>query len=277
MNIHLYTLIPRHLSSALVYRLARVKSRLVKNTIIRAYMKITGANTDFAAEKNPFAYATLNDFFTRALAGGARPIDGDNAAIVSPVDGRCAHYGTVQDGMTLQAKGLPYRLATLLGSDEWADAFAGGSTATLYLAPDDYHRIHMPCDGRLLALRFCPGDKHSVSLPLLDRIPGIFSGNERAVCLFETPFGKMALVMVGALNVRSIETVWQGELIDRGSRNFYDYSTENRAFAKGAEIGRFNLGSTVILFFEKDVVGWKRDVLEREAKIRMGERIAETL
>ena len=153
MNIHLYTLIPRHLSSALAYRLARVKSRLVKNTIIRAYMKITGANTDFAAEKNPFAYATLNDFFTRALADGARPIDGDNAAIVSPVDGRCAHYGTVQDGMTLQAKGLPYSVATLLGSDEWADAFAGGSTATLYLAPDDYHRIHMPSRAALLSRR----------------------------------------------------------------------------------------------------------------------------
>ena len=135
----------------------------------------------------------------------------------------------------------------------------------------------MPCDGRLLALRFCPGDKHSVSLSLLDRIPGIFSGNERAVCLFETPFGKMALVMVGALNVSSIETVWQGELHDRGSRNLYDYSAEELRFAKGAEIGRFNLGSTVILFFEKDVLGWKRDVLERAAKIRMGEAIAETL
>ena len=277
MNIHLYTLIPRRLSSAVMYRLARVKTRFLKNAIIRAYTKITGANTDFAAEKDPYAYATLNDFFTRALAAGARPIDADNAAIVSPVDGRCAYYGAVQDGMTLQAKGLPYSVEALLGSREWADAFAGGSTATLYLAPDDYHRIHMPCDGRLLAMRFCPGDKHSVSLSLLDRIPGIFSGNERAVCLFETPFGKMALVMVGALNVSSIETVWQGELHDRGSRNLYDYGAEDRRFAKGAEIGRFNLGSTVILFFEKDVLGWKRDVLERAAKIRMGEAIAETL
>ena len=277
MNIHLYTLIPRRLSSAVMYRLARVKTRFLKNAIIRAYTKITGANTDFAAEKDPYAYATLNDFFTRALAAGVRPIDADNAAIVSPVDGRCAHYGAVRDGMTLQAKGLPYSVEALLGSREWADAFAGGSTATLYLAPDDYHRIHMPCDGRLLAMRFCPGDKHSVSLSLLDRIPGIFSGNERAVCLFETPFGKMALVMVGALNVSSIETVWQGELHDRGSRNLYDYGAEDRRFAKGAETGRFNLGSTVILFFEKDVLGWKRDVLERAAKIRMGEAIAETL
>ena len=164
MNIHLHTLIPRRLSSAVMYRLARVKTRFLKNAIIRAYTKITGANTDFAAEKDPYAYATLNDFFTRALAAGARPIDADNAAIVSPVDGRCAHYGAVQDGMTLQAKGLPYSVEALLGSREWADAFAGGSTATLYLAPDDYHRIHMPCDGRLLAMRFCPGDKHSVSL-----------------------------------------------------------------------------------------------------------------
>ena len=115
MNIHLYTLIPRRLSSAVMYRLARVKTRFLKNAIIRAYTKITGANTDFAAEKDPCAYATLNDFFTRALAAGARPIDADNAAIVSPVDGRCAHYGAVQDGMTLQAKGLPYSIEARMG------------------------------------------------------------------------------------------------------------------------------------------------------------------
>ncbi|MDO4643348.1 MAG: archaetidylserine decarboxylase [Cardiobacteriaceae bacterium] len=277
MNIHLYTLIPRKLSSALMYRLARIETIWLKNLIIRCYMRITGANTEFAVEKNAYMYKTLNDFFTRALAENARPIDMDNTTIVSPVDGRCAEFGMVHEGSILQAKGMPYTVESLLGCKEWAQYFVnGGSTATLYLAPDDYHRIHMPCDGHLLAMRFCPGDKHSVSLSLLGKIPNIFAGNERAVCLFETPFGKMAMVLVGALNVSSIETIWHGEIIAR-SNNFYEYSEKDHTFSKGEEIGRFNLGSTVILFFEKDILGWKRNVLTRETKIRVGEAIAETL
>ena len=135
----------------------------------------------------------------------------------------------------------------------------------------------MPCDGQLLAMRFCPGDKHSVALPLLDKIPGIFAGNERVACLFETPFGKMALVMVGALNVSSIETVWHGVVLNRDNHNVYDYRADNLRYPKGAEIGRFNLGSTVILFFENSVIGWERAALNDERKIHMGETIAETL
>ena len=280
MNIHLYVLIPRRLTTALMHCLARIeKPCWLKNRIIAAYSRITGANTDFAAEKNPCAYRNLNDYFTRALAEGVRPVTPENSAITSPVDGRCATYGTVDADTILQAKGLPYRVASLLGSEEWAAYFAGGSSATLYLAPDDYHRIHMPCDGQLLAMRFCPGDKHSVALPLLDKIPNLFAGNERAVCLFETPFGKMTLVLVGALNVSSIETVWHGVIHDGGSdsRNDYDYRTANLHYAKGAEIGRFNLGSTVILFFENSVIAWKRAALDDGRKIRMGETIAETL
>lgn len=278
MNIHLYVLIPRRLTSALMHRLARIeKPRWLKDCIIVAYSRITGANTDFAAEKNPYAYRNLNDYFTRALADGARPIAPENSAITSPVDCRCATYGSVDAGTILQAKGLPYSVSALLGSAEWAEYFAGGSSATLYLAPDDYHRIHMPCDGKLLAMRFCPGDKHTVSPALLNKIPGIFMGNERAVCLFETPFGKMALVMVGALNVSSIETVWHGTIHDGGSKNDYDYRAADLRYAKGAEIGRFNLGSTVILFFENSVIGWRRTALDDGRKIHMGETIAETL
>ena len=278
MNIHLYVLIPRRLTSALMHRLARIeKPRWLKNRIIAAYCRLTGADTDFAAEKNPYAYRSLNDFFTRSLADGARPVAPENSAITSPVDGRCAIYGSVDADTILQAKGLPYHVTTLLGSGEWAAYFAAGSSATLYLAPDDYHRIHMPCDGQLLAMRFCPGDKHSVALPLLDKIPGLFAGNERAVCLFATPFGKMALVMVGALNVSSIETVWHGAVLDRGSKNDYDYRSAGLRYKKGTEIGRFNLGSTVILFFENSVIAWKRAALDDARKIRMGETIAETL
>lgn len=278
MNIHLYTLIPRRLTTALMHRLARIeKPRWLKNRLIAMYNRITGANTDFAAEKNPYAYCNLNEYFTRALADGARPIAPENNAITSPVDCRCATYGTVDTGAILQAKGLPYSVATLLGSPEWAEHFTGGSSATLYLAPDDYHRIHMPCDGKLLAMRFCPGDKHTVSPALLNKIPGIFIGNERAICLFETPFGKMALVMIGALNVSSIETVWHGVLQDRGGKNDYDYHADNLHYQKGEEIGHFNLGSTVILFFENSVIDWQRAALDDGRRIHMGETIAETL
>lgn len=277
MNNRLYHLIPRHLLSAVMYYLARIQISWIKNAIIYSYMKITGANTEFAAEKNPYAYRSLNDFFTRALADNARPIDLNNHHIVSPVDGRCAQFGMLKSTTLLQAKGITYSAATLLGSQSWADYFFNGSTVTLYLAPDDYHRIHMPCDGSLQAMRFCPGDKHSVSLSLLDKIPNIFSGNERAVCLFDTPYGKMALVFVGALNVSSIETVWHGNITDNKQDNLYDYTKMSHHYHKGEEIGRFNLGSTVILFFENNILSWKTETLTRAEKIRMGEVIAETL
>ncbi|UJF25113.1 archaetidylserine decarboxylase [Suttonella sp. R2A3] len=273
MNKALYTLIPRRLMSQLMFRLARIEQPQIKNAIIKSYMRITGARTDFAAEKDPLSYHSLNDFFTRALADGARPIDDNPGHIISPVDGRCAIHEQLSAETLLQAKGMPYSLAALLGSEDWAQPFIGGSAATLYLAPDDYHRIHMPYPGTLQAMRFCPGDKHSVALSLLDKIPNIFAGNERAVCLFNTDLGKMAVVMVGALNVSSISTVWHGDVLNAAD-NTYDYREQTLSFNKGEEIGRFNLGSTVILLFEPQAIDWANDKLECGEKIYMGEAIA---
>ena len=259
--------------SAAMYRLSRVTQPALKNRIISTYMRITGADTSFAAEKDPHAYTSLNDFFTRALADGARPIDADPAHLVSPVDGRCAIHENLQADTMLQAKGMPYSAAQLLGSESWAAPFINGTTATLYLAPDDYHRIHIPCDATLTDMRFCPGDKHSVALSLLDKIPNIFAGNERVVCMFDTEFGRMALVMVGALTVSSIATVWHGDVLN-AANNTYDYRDQPRSFKKGDEIGRFNLGSAVILLFEPNKIDWSDAALNKADKIHMGEMIA---
>lgn len=271
MNLALYKLIPRALLTKAFYHLSRMNTPPVKNAMIWGYQKITGANTHFAAEKNPYHYKNLNDFFTRALADGERPIDGAADSLISPVDGRCAIWGKIEAGQLYQAKTRQYSLAALLNSNQRAQAFEGGTTATLYLAPDDYHRIHMPCDGRLIAMSFCPGDRHSVALDLLEHIPNLFAANERLVCHFETEFGQMALVMVGALNVSSIETVWHGEVNDSGD-NHYRYSPA-KTFKKGDEIGRFNLGSTVILCFSANMVELMNPKLSNGNKIYMGEAL----
>lgn len=273
MRLGVYRLIPRALCSRLFYFISRIELTWIKNCIIWIYCKITGAKTDFAAEKNPYSYRSLNDFFTRALADGARSIDEEEKVLVSPVDGRCAVYGNIENGRLFQAKTRDYSLAALLNSQRFADCFQNGKTLTLYLAPDDYHRIHMPCDGRLVMMSFCPGDRHSVALDLLEKIPNIFAANERLVLHFETDFGAMALVMVGALNVSSIETPWSGALYDQGD-NFYSYDPP-LFFKKGQEIGRFNLGSTVILCFPENALDFLNDKLATGDKIKMGEKIAE--
>lgn len=272
MNIHLYRLLPRKSLSQLMYKLSRIQTPIIKNAIIWSYQKITGANTSFALEKNPYAYPTLNAFFTRALADNARVIDSNPNIITSPVDGRCAILGEIQSDQLHQAKTQRYTLSALLNNHAEAQHYTNGKTITLYLAPDDYHRIHMPCDGKLTAMSFCPGDKHSVALDLLEKIPTLFAGNERLVCHFDTEHGKMALIMVGALNVSSIETVWHGELTAQNN-NHYHYP-HPLSFKKGEEIGRFNLGSTVILCFENPKISFDNLKLSNGGKILMGEKIA---
>lgn len=273
MFYYYYRLLPRKLLSRLFYWLARIKIVWIKNVLIRGFCFVTKANTDFAAEKDPFAYPTLNAFFTRTLAADARPIDAAPESIISPVDGRCAYHHTIENGLMIQAKSQRYSLAALLNSYELAQAYESGTAITLYLAPDDYHRVHMPCDGHLVSMTFCPGDKHSVALDLLEKIPLLFAGNERLVCHFETELGKMSVIFVGALNVSSISTVWHGIVSDNGADNHYFYP-EKPFFAKGAELGQFNLGSTVILCFQSQQIDWQNEKLNNRDKILMGEKIA---
>lgn len=271
MNYWLYKTLPKKLLSNMMYRLSRVESENVKNIIIHFYCKITKADTSFAEEKNPYAYTSLNAFFTRKLASGARSINTNPNMIVSPVDGRTAIYGPIKQGQLFQAKARKYSLSALLNDKKISEQYENGNSITLYLAPDDYHRVHAPCDCQLISMSFCPGNKHSVALDLLEKIPALFAGNERLVCHFKTPFGNMALIMVGALNVSSIQTVWAGELKNQ-ENNHYHYD-EPITFKKGDELGQFNLGSTVILCFEH-AIHWHNDKIDTQEKIRMGEALA---
>ena len=237
-------------------------------------MRHYGIDLAEAAEHDLERYATFNAFFTRALREGARPIAPETDALSSPVDGAVSQIGVIDGGALVQAKGMSYSVAALLGGEERAAQFAGGSFATLYLSPRDYHRIHMPVDGVLLETAYIPGRLFSVAAGTVRTIPNLFARNERMAAIFATPAGPMALVMVGALNVGSIETVWSGEVTPRPVRapETLPYVKGDVHLARGEEMGRFNLGSTVILLFSRDRVEWRGD-LAPESRVRVGERI----
>ena len=205
-------------------------------------------------KQDPTEYATFNEFFTRPLKAGARPLDPDPRAILSPSDGTKSASGTISSGTLIQAKGQDFTLASLLGGNqEICRPFEGGTYFTIYLSPANYHRVHMPLDGRLTALSYIPGKLFSVNLNTAAHIGGLFSRNERACAFFDTPRGKMCVILVGAMIVGSIETVWKGEVNGgHGSTPFEETYEGPRSItlSRGAEMGRFKLGSTVICLFE---------------------------
>ncbi len=230
--------------------------------VINRFINRYSVDMDLAAEPSPSSYETFNRFFTRPLREGVRPVDPRDDAVVFPVDGAVSQAGRIQNGRIIQAKGFDYSLNTLLGGDRSVSApFQDGSFITVYLSPKDYHRVHMPFDGRLMKTVFVPGRLYSVNPLTVSSIDGIFARNERVVCIFDTAFGPMALVMVGATVVGSMETVWAGQI--RGKTiAVTDHAPENRCFRKGEEIGRFRLGSTVICCFPKDVIRFEESVKE---------------
>lgn len=208
-----------------------------------------------AERSSPDDYASFNDFFTRALKPGCRPIEGDARTVVAPADGALSQFGRIEDGRLLQAKGVSYELAALVGEDgESVARLRGGSFLTVYLAPRDYHRVHLPIDAVLTRTRYIPGARYSVSLATAAAIEGLFCRNERAVCWFDSAHGPLAVVLVGALNVSSISTFSLGE-IPSGTALEWAEPTP-RPVARGAEIARFNLGSTVVLLFARDALDW---------------------
>jgi phosphatidylserine decarboxylase len=220
--------------------------------LIRWFVGKYKVNMDEALQPDITQYATFNDFFTRALKPGARPIA--DAPLVCPVDGAISQFGAVQDDQIFQAKGHSYSTTALVGGDAaLAAQFTHGSFATVYLSPRDYHRIHMPCDGRLRRMVYVPGALFSVN-PLTARgVPGLFARNERVVCEFSTAFGPFVLVLVGATIVGSMETVWHGTVNASRSKEVrtWNYDDQDVRIAKGAEMGRFLLGSTVVMLFPK--------------------------
>jgi phosphatidylserine decarboxylase len=262
--------LPQALIGRVVYRAARTEADWLKRPLIRWFAKTYGIDLTEAVEQDLDRYASFNAFFTRALKEGARPIAGDESTVVSPVDGRLTEFGHARDGQLLQAKGFEYALAELTGEGP-ADArlFSRGAYATIYLAPNDYHRVHMPLAGKLTATRYIPGRRFSVNAATTCGLKNLFCRNERVVCWFDTANGPMALVLVGALNVSSISTANRGEIPSGEARYWPEDGTH---YPKGAEIARFNLGSTVILLFPEQSVEWA-DGLESGRKLRLGEAI----
>ncbi|MCW9030389.1 MAG: archaetidylserine decarboxylase, partial [Gammaproteobacteria bacterium] len=220
-------------------------------------------------------YSSFNNFFTRELKEEAREISTDDKAITSPVDGAISQLGKINSDLIFQAKGHAYSLTQLLGDrEDLSKTFKNGQFNTIYLSPKDYHRIHMPVEGTLKEMIHVPGQLYSVNPTTVENVPALFARNERVICLFDTPAGPMAMILVGAIFVSSIETVWHGEVTPptrKDIRNWI-YEEEKLSYVKGEEMGRFNMGSTVILLYAKDKMNWKTE-LKGESEVRLGESI----
>jgi phosphatidylserine decarboxylase len=268
-------LIPQHLLSRLVGALARSRARAVRDPLVRLFLRGYRPDLAEAAQPDPDAYASFNALFTRALKAGARPLAGDDSVLVSPVDGRISDIGTSGGARAIRAKGHEYTLAALLAGDvARAAQLAGGPCMTIYLAPFNYHRIHMPFAGRLLAADYVPGRLFSVNDTTARHVPGLFARNERLVLHFESPQGPWALVFVGALFVGSMGTIWHGDVIARpGSRPVaLPLPAEaGRSLARGAEVGRFNMGSTVVLLLPPGPAAWAG--VQQGQPVRVGEAL----
>ncbi|KEA64840.1 Phosphatidylserine decarboxylase [Marinobacterium lacunae] len=275
--ILLQHLLPQHLLSRLVGRLADCRIRWVKNLFIDLFHRHYGIDMSLAAEENPRAYGSFNEFFTRALKKDARTIDPADDALVSPCDGAVSQAGAISYGRVIQAKGRGYSLTTLLGGNaKRAEPFINGSFATLYLSPRDYHRVHMPVAGTLREAIYVPGDLYSVNNATAQGVDSLFARNERLVTIFDTEYGPMAMILVGAMIVAGIETVWSGPVapLPRKPQTLYSLASPKPVrLEKGEEMGRFHLGSTVILAFGPDALQWE-DSLTHGAGVTLGHRIA---
>ena len=245
--------------------------------MIRRFASAFNVDLTEAAKSSPEQYTSFNEFFTRELKPGARPIESSDKGLCSPVDGCVSQIGKIEQDQIFQAKGFSYSALDLIGGRP-ADAseFDNGQFATLYLSPRDYHRIHMPLDATLTSMHYVPGRLFSVAPHTVRTVPRLFARNERVVALFDTPAGKLAMVLVGAINVAAIETVWAGLVTPPTASKIAhkDYpQSSQQAFSKGEEMGRFNMGSTVILLMQQGVT-WQPHLTEGSA-VKMGQLIGQ--
>jgi phosphatidylserine decarboxylase len=269
--------VPQHLISRLAGRVAASERAWLKDRLIRRFARAYAVDMADAARAIG-EFASFNDFFTRELKPGARPLGDAGAAILSPADGAVSQLGTITAGRIVQAKGRDYSAAELLGHGaEAARRFEGGQFITIYLSPRDYHRVHMPAAGRLQSSVYIPGDLFSVNQQTAQGVERLFARNERLACLFDGPDGHFASVMVGAMIVAGIDTVWPHRFAvhDRTPVR-EDFAAAGPALAAGDEMGRFYLGSTVVLLFEPGRIAWAEG-LAPGAPVRMGEAIARRL
>ncbi len=271
-------LVPQHLLSRAMGLLAESRWPAIKDTFIDFFIKQYNIDMSIAAETDPRAYACFNDFFTRALKDGVRPITAEG--IACPADGAVSQLGKIDNDRIFQAKGQHYTLTQLLGGDaRRAEPFRNGDFITVYLSPRDYHRVHMPYGGVLKEMIYVPGKLFSVNTVTAQQVPALFARNERVVALFDTDRGPMAVVLVGAMIVASIETVWAGLVTPpKRALKVTDYQPQSHKIelARGAEMGRFKLGSTAIVLFGPDVVKWNESLREG-TPTKMGEQIGSLL
>ena len=270
--VGLQYVLPQHALSRLVLAATRVRIPWFKNLLTRGFLRLFSLDMSEAMEPDPYRYGSFNEFFTRALRADTRPIDPDPESIASPVDGMVSECGTIDNDRLLQAKGRQYTLDELLAQQPWARNFEGGSFATLYLAPFNYHRIHMAVQGTLRDTVYVPGRLFSVNSATARQVPRLFARNERVLTLFDTEFGHFALVMVGALNVGSMATVWAGDITPAAHRMVTRIPCPAVTLDKGAELGRFNMGSTVILLLEPKRAQW-HPLLRAGSVVQLGQAI----
>ena len=257
-----FYILPQHLLSKAMYRLTRWRFAPWKNLIIKLFIRYFQVDMQIAEQSDVNAYANFNEFFTRKLKTEHRPVDSMPQTIVSPVDGSISQIGEILDDSILQAKGKYFSLPALLAEDSGTVRhFINGHFATIYLSPRDYHRIHLPVDARLVKMTYVPGDLFSVNEASSRAVDQLFARNERLICVYETEYGFMACILVAAIFVGGMETVWQGEVSPARVREIrsWDYASDTQSqtnFLKGEEMARFNMGSTIILLFQEKRIEW---------------------
>ncbi|MFA4970531.1 MAG: archaetidylserine decarboxylase [Sulfuritalea sp.] len=275
LAVLLQYLLPKQALTALVGSFATARAGGLTTRVIRWFVGRYGVNMSEAANPDIAGYASFNEFFTRPLLAGARPLA--QADFICPVDGAISQFGAIERDRIFQAKGHRYSTTALVGGDgELAALFEDGSFATLYLSPKDYHRIHMPCEGRLLRMIHVPGDLFSVNPVTARGVPGLFARNERVVCVFESAHGPFVLVLVGATIVGSMATVWHGVVNPPrpGHLREWRYEDQQLLLKQGDEMGRFLLGSTVVMLFPRGVMKFNAE-WSPQRPIRLGEKMGE--
>mgnify|MGYP001822550812 CR=1 FL=1 len=273
LSTGLLRILPQHLLAAAMYRIASTEIGWLKSRLIQFVSRRYRIDMTEVAQQDLTAYPSFNAFFTRALAPTARPIA--PGSLVAPADGALSQIGAIRGASLLQAKGHDFALCALLAGDKHKTAaFQDGQFATVYLSPRDYHRVHIPYAGTLKSMVFVPGDLFSVSAATVQLVPGLFARNERLICHFDTELGPMAVILVGAIFVGSMQTVWHGEVRGaRGQPTKWSYrGREARHFAAGDEIGRFNMGSTVIVLMPAGTCVWEEHLVPGSA-VRVGQAI----
>ncbi len=267
----LQKLLPQHKLSRLIGKLAEAKTPWLKNLLIKQAIRTYKIDLSIAERERIEQYMTFNDFFTRSLKPSARPICHQEKVLTSPADGILSQFGAIKNNQFIQAKGQSYTVSRLLGNDDQlATEFSDGSFATIYLSPSDYHRVHMPWDGKLLETRYVPGKLFSVNQATADGIPELFARNERLICVFQTNRGKMAVILVGAMLVAGIETRWQS-YYPPASHASVKFTTQEINLKKAEELGRFKFGSTVVVLFNESLDF--NDQLAAGGQILMGEEL----